>query len=65
MMDINTVNVGEHFTHSTSHIFSSDYIRASEKQFHLPREKKDEIYCNKKDEIYCSKFYVVRVSGQV
>ena len=65
MMDINIVNVREHFTHSTSHIFSSDYIRASEKQFHLPREKEDEIYCSKKDEIYCSKFFAVRVSGEV
>ena len=61
MMDIYTVNVGENFTHSLiTHISSSDWIRASKKQF--SRGKKDEVteVGKKKD-----KFFVVRVSGQV
>ena len=34
MMDIHTINIGEHFTHALiTHISSSDWIRASEKQF--------------------------------
>ena len=42
MMDIYRVNVGEHFTHSLiTHISSSVWIRASEKQFS----------CGKKDEV--------------